>query len=42
VFVDGRVVGEFKTFGEAVRHARELARERCSVPQGVSIDPVEK
>jgi hypothetical protein len=39
VFVDGRVVGEFKTVGEAARHARELARERCSGPQEASIVP---
>lgn len=33
VFVDGRVVGEFGTVGEAARYARSLAEEGSSGPQ---------
>jgi len=41
VFVDGRLVGEYGTFGEAARHARSLAEVRCPGPQEAPIDPAE-
>lgn len=41
VFVDGRVVGEFRSVGEAARYARSLAdggrsgpHEEVTVPEG--------
>jgi prepilin-type processing-associated H-X9-DG protein len=34
VFVDGRVVGEFPSLGEATKYARTLAQGRCVEQSG--------
>jgi hypothetical protein len=41
VFVDGRMVAEFRSVGEAAKYAKELARERCPGPREASITPAE-
>src|SRR4051794_28953277 len=39
VFLDGRMVAEFPSVGEAARHAGELAQGRCPGPREASIAP---